>query len=167
MDINQAPVAQTPYHTRATTHSPDFPIKCTHTRSCKRTPNTYSLNHTLGHIQAPVLARKRQQAHSKAATSLAQVCTHSPQLPNEMTAFLKMAGLKITVTNLVLNLSICARFKNKEQCRETKPDPFVFLSLCLSSFPCTLIPQPTLTQHQTQRQNLAVEYLLNVQSRMI
>lgn len=38
---------------------------------------------------------------------------------------------KITTPNLVLNLSICARFKNKEQRREAKLDPFVFLSIQL------------------------------------
>lgn len=41
-------------------------------------------------------------------------------------------GLKITGDNLVLNLSIGARFGNKERCRGTTLEPFLFVSLCLS-----------------------------------
>ena len=62
-----------------------------------------------------------------------------PQLQQDDSSF-QNGQLKITATNLVLNLSICARFKNKEQCQETEPDPFVFLSqlsiqLCLFRYP--------------------------------
>lgn len=122
----------TPCHTL--THPPRSPIKWqTHGEYACTQEHTLCKPCTFPHIYRYLHVNTRKY------TIKQPLYTHMHTLSHTLPQLKQNGWLKITATNLVLNLSICARFKNKEQCRETKLDPFV-LSLCLSSFASSVIP---------------------------